>query len=112
MQHRRGEELPMSPTGRPAVADIRRALEECKIDLERLGVSSLSVFGSVARDEATLESDIDVLVEFGGSATLARYVELKALLEQRLGRRVDLVTRGGLRDRIRPSVEKDAVRVA
>jgi hypothetical protein len=102
----------MSPTGRPAVAEIRRALEGCKVDLERLGVTSLAVFGSVARDEARQDSDIDVLVEFGGAATLARYVELKALLEQRLGRPVDLVTRRGLRDRIRPSVEKDAVRVA
>jgi hypothetical protein len=102
----------LTATEQPPVAAIRRTLEECRADLDRLGVLSLAVFGSVARDEATLDSDIDVLVDFDGMATLARYVQLKSLLEERLGRRVDLVTRNGLRERIRPAVEKDAVRVA
>jgi len=102
----------MMPDGEASVAGIRRALQGRKSELERLGVVSLAVFGSVARDEATPDSDIDVLVEFRGPATLARYMDLKSMLEQLLGRRVDLVTRKGLRDRLRPAVEKDAIRVA
>lgn len=94
------------------VAAIRRAVTEHKSDLERLGVASLAVFGSVARDEAGPDSDIDFLVEFRGAATLARFMDLKSLLEETLGRRVDLVTQKSLRDRLRPVIEKDAVRVA
>jgi len=102
----------MAPEGAPSIAAIRRALQGRKDALNRLGVVSLAVFGSVAREEATPDSDVDVLVEFRDAATLARYMELKTMLEQLVGRRVDLVTRKGLRDRLRPTVEKDAIRVA
>jgi uncharacterized protein len=94
------------------VAAIRRVVTAHKVDLDRLGVASLAVFGSVARDEAGPESDIDILVEFRGAATLARFMDLKSLLETTLGRRVDLVTQKALRDRLRAGIEKDAVRVA
>ena len=66
-----------------------------RADLERLGVGSLAVFGSVARDEARLESDVDVLVEFEaghmpGFLALARMEgELSDLLG---GHSVDLRT--------------------
>jgi uncharacterized protein len=94
------------------VAAIRRVVTEHRVDLDRLGVASLAVFGSVARGEAGPESDIDILVEFRGEATLARFMDLKSMLEATLGRRVDLVTQKALRDRLRPGIEKDAVRVA
>ena len=94
------------------LTDVHRAVEAHRTDLERIGVLSLSVFGSVARGEANRESDVDFLVEFRGTATLARYMELKHLLEDLFGRRVDLVTRAALRSRLQPFVEKDAVRVA
>lgn len=97
---------------RLTVAEIRRAMDARQSDLVRLGVVSLAVFGSVARGEATEESDIDFLVEFAGSATLSRYMDLKLLLEDLFGPRVDLVTRKALRARLQPFVEKDAVRVA
>jgi predicted nucleotidyltransferase len=96
----------------PTVREIRQALQARRADLAKLGVASLSVFGSVARNEATSDSDVDILVEFDQAATLAGYMDLKALLEEALGRRVDLVTRKSLRDRLRPVVERDAVRVA
>ncbi len=95
-----------------SVGAIRRAVEGRREELDRLGVTALAVFGSVARDEATPQSDIDILVDFRGPATLARYMDLKSMLERLLGRRVDLVTQKGLRDRLRPAIEKDAVRVA
>ena len=63
----------------PTVARIRQALQARRKDLDRLGVASLSVFGSVARDEATTRSDVDILVEFTEAATLARYMDLKVL---------------------------------
>ena len=102
----------MGPFQPANMTAIRRAVTEHKVELEKLGVASLAVFGSVARDEAGPESDVDILVEFRGAATLARFMDLKSLLESTLGRRVDLVTQKALRDRLRPGIEKDAVRVA
>lgn len=114
IRHRRlsGMEPPTKNPDVLSITAIRAALDGCKADLQRLGGVSLAVFGSVARNESTPDSDVDVLVEFRGDATLARYMDLKALLEHRLSRRVDLVTQKELSDRIRPTVERDAVRVA
>lgn len=78
----------------------------------RFGAKRLALFGSAARDELREESDIDVLVEFEGPATFDGYFDLKAHLEQLLGRRVDLVTEKGLKPRARRQVEKDLIRVA
>jgi len=102
----------MGPSRLANIEAIRRAVIGRKEELDRLGVASLAVFGSVARDEAGPESDIDILVEFRGAATLTRFMDLKSLLETAFGRRVDLVTQKALRDRLRPDIEKDAVRVA
>jgi predicted nucleotidyltransferase len=78
----------------------------------QFGVRSLSLFGSVARNEAGEGSDVDVLVDFEGEATFDRYMGLKFFLEDLLGRKVDLVTQKALRNELRPSVELEAVRVA
>ena len=81
-------------------------------DLTRFGVKSLALFGSVARDEAGPDSDLDLLVEFEGTATFDRYMGLKLYLEDLLGSPVDLVMRKALRPRMVPAVEREAVRVA
>ena len=81
-------------------------------DLTRFGVKSLALFGSVARDEAGPDSDLDLLVEFEGTATFDRYMGLKLYLEDLLGSGVDLVMRKALRPRMVLSVEREAVRVA
>jgi len=92
--------------------EILRLLAQHRPRYVELGVRSLAVFGSVARGEATDYSDVDVLVDFGGPARFSQYMDLKFLLEDLLGCKVDLVTERGLRDRVRPYVERDAVRVA
>jgi predicted nucleotidyltransferase len=79
---------------------------------ERFGVSSLAVFGSLARDEAGPESDVDVLVEFRETPGLTEYMSLKFWLEDRLGRRVDLVMKRALKSWAEPLVEAEAIRVA
>ena len=80
--------------------------------LKRFGARHLALFGSAARDDLRVDSDIDVLVEFDGPSTFDGYFELKTYLEQLLGRPVDLVTEKGLRPRARRHVEKDLIRVA
>ncbi len=80
--------------------------------LKNFGVETLSIFGSVARDEAHPASDIDILVEFSEPPTFDRYMDLKFYLEDRLGQTVDLVSHKMLKPQIRRTVEKEAIRVA
>lgn len=75
-------------------------------------VKSLALFGSVARDEAGLDSDVDVLVEFDGPGTFDCYMDLKFALEDLLGRSVDLVTTRALKPRVARHIEQDMLRVA
>jgi uncharacterized protein len=79
--------------------------------VKNYGITSLALFGSVARDEATDTSDVDVLVDFGAPPTFDQYMGLKIFLEDLLQCQVDVVTRRALKERIRPYVEKEAVRV-
>jgi predicted nucleotidyltransferase len=55
---------------------------------------------------------VDVLVDFEGPPTFSNFMQLRIFLEDLLGARVDLVTERGLRRRIRPVVESEAIRVA
>ena len=79
--------------------------------LSRFGVQSLALFGSVARDEARPDSDVDILVEFNRPVGLFTFLEVKEHLEQALGRRVDLVTRAGLKRQLRDRILEEAIRV-
>ena len=93
-------------------ARIQKTILDRIDEIRAHGVVSISLFGSVVRGEATLESDIDVLVEFDGPVTFDRYMGLKLFLEDLLGAKVDLVTPRSLKPRIRPQIEAEAVRVA
>ena len=83
-----------------------------KDELARFHVKSLALFGSVARDEAGPDSDVDVLVDFEGSATADRYFGLLFFLEDLLGCSVDLVTSKGVKARVLPYIEQDLYYVA
>nr|WP_297399318.1 nucleotidyltransferase family protein [uncultured Marinobacter sp.] len=95
--------------------DKKRALElltSSKPELQaRYGVTRLALFGSTARDTATSNSDIDVLVAFDGPATSKRYFGVQFYLEDLLGCPVDLVTEKALRPELRPYIEREQVRV-
>ena len=78
---------------------------------ERFGVAELALFGSFARDQATDDSDLDILVSFHGTADWQRYFGAQFYLEDLLGRPVDLVTDKALRAELRPFVEREAVHV-
>lgn len=91
---------------------VIKALSAQKAEFRRLGVASLSLFGSASRDEEGPESDIDVLVTFTDPMTFDRYMDVKLFIEDLLGRRVDLVTEDALRPELRKTVEREAIRVA
>jgi predicted nucleotidyltransferase len=92
--------------------DVLTLLAAHRGEIERLGVGSLRLFGSVARGEASADSDVDILVSFRETPTFSGYMKLRIFLEDLLSARVDLITESGLREGARPFVEKDAIRVA
>lgn len=79
--------------------------------MQQFGVKQLSLFGSTARDEATDQSDVDILVSFDGVATSARYFGVQFYLEDNLGCTVDLVTDKAIRPQLRPFIEQESIRV-
>jgi predicted nucleotidyltransferase len=92
-------------------SEILQTLAAHRDELTQMGVKTMAVFGSVARDEARLDSDVDILVEFQGPATFNGYMDLKFFLEDLLGRSVDLVTRKSIRPRLKTSIEREALYV-
>jgi len=93
----------------------QRALElltSSKSELQaRFGVTRLALFGSTARNTATSDSDVDVLVAFDGPATSKRYFGVQFYLEDLLGCPVDLVTEKALRPELQPYIEQERVNV-
>lgn len=78
--------------------------------LKDFGVKSLLLFGSVARDEATADSDVDLLVEFERPVGLLTFVRLKRYLEEILGSSVDLGTPNSLKPYLQEPVFREAIR--
>ena len=80
-------------------------------ELTELGVLSLSLFGSMARNEATEGSDIDVAVRLlegpHGFSYFARLDRIEARLRELLGRRVDVVPEPAPARRVQMAIERD-----
>ncbi len=93
--------------------DVIRILNEHTAELTgRYGVKSLALFGSVARDQASPISDVDLLVEFDRPVGLFGLFALQEYLENLLGCPVDLGTPDSLKPRIRDQVLSERVYVA
>ena len=91
---------------------LLRILKQKNAELERkFGVKSLLLFGSVARDEATSTSDVDLLVEFNRPVGYFGLFALQDYLEKLLGCRVDLGTLNSLKPYIRERVLGELIHV-
>jgi predicted nucleotidyltransferase len=88
--------------------EILQLLHQHSNELKGYHVRSLGVFGSVARDEAAPDSDVDLVVSFDGPATFDCYIELCFFLENLLKRPVDLLTERSLTPALRKEMERDA----
>jgi predicted nucleotidyltransferase len=90
--------------------EILQKLREMKPELaEKYNVKSIGIFGSVARGEAHGQSDIDVLVEFEPPIGFFKFLELEELLSERLGGKVDLVSKKALKPEIGRAVLAEAL---
>lgn len=76
---------------------------------EESGYAGLAVFGSVARGDARQDSDIDLIVEAPAGTSSFDFIRFKQLIEQVLGREVDLVDYGGLKPRLDDDIRREAV---
>ena len=85
---------------------------QCQELTEQYGVASLFLFGSVARDDARPDSDVDLMVEFEQPIGLFQFIELQQRLEALLGCKVDLGTKRSLKVQFKDEVFQEAIRVA
>ena len=93
--------------------DVIRILQEHRSEFAaRYGVKSLALFGSVARDTATEQSDVDLLVEFDRPVGLFGLFTLQDHLEKLLRCPVDVGTRESLKPRLRAKVLAECIDVA
>jgi len=87
-------------------------LKQHQAEVQKLGVKSLALFGSVARNQAGTDSDVDILVEFSTPPNFDIFIDVKIYLEDLLGGKVDLVMPQSIRPQVRPFIEQDLIYVA
>lgn len=75
------------------------------------GVQKIRIFGSVARDDSDVGSDVDFLVDFEEGSSLLDHGGLVMDLEEFLGVKVDVVSERGIRPRFRNRVESEAIAI-
>ena len=93
--------------------EVLDKLEANRNELRQMGVKSLSLFGSLARDEAMDLSDVDLLVEFDRPIGLFQFIRVQQYLQEILGvDRVDLVMLDALHEELRDDILRDAIRAA
>ncbi len=92
--------------------DVLEQLRKLKPEVASLyKVREMELFGSFVRGEQKSSSDVDILVEFEEGADLFDMVGLMLFLEEKLGRKVDVVPKRALRKELRDDVLREALRV-
>lgn len=85
-----------------------KILKQHQKELVEQGVRTLAIFGSVARNESTSKSDVDILIEFDSKRGLFAFVGLKNYLENLLDCNVDLVTKNALHPALKSQILSEA----
>lgn len=91
--------------------DILSNLKDLKSQLkEKYPIGALALFGSFSRGDQLENSDIDILVELNGKIG-SRCIDLAEDLEAALGRKVDLISRNGIKPKYFSSIKQDLIYV-
>lgn len=93
------------------LSEIKQVLAQLKPELSRrFHVQSIGLFGSVVRDDFSPSSDIDIIVDFNQPIGI-EFIDLAQYIEQRLQKKVDLVSRKGVKDKYFKVIEREIVYV-
>ncbi|MDB5008309.1 MAG: polymerase beta domain protein region [Mucilaginibacter sp.] len=91
--------------------EIKKIISGFKPEMEsKYFVSSIGLFGSVVRNDFNKNSDIDIIVDFNGRIGI-EFITLADELERRLNHKVDLVSRGGIKEKYFNVIEPEIVYV-
>jgi len=113
--HRLEIRLEPAPDARPGLPDtplgrrLRQRRRQVLATAEKYGASNVRVFGSVARGQDTLESDVDILVDLSPRSSLVTLGRLERELSEVLGAPVDVVPADDLRPAVRAEAEQEAI---
>jgi len=93
------------------LSEIKNVLLSIKPELmKRYPISSIGLFGSIVRDDFTAESDIDIIVDFNDKIGI-EFITLADELERTLNHKVDLVSRGGIKQKYFKVIEPEILYV-
>lgn len=93
--------------------ELEKKLAPHRDELQKMGVVSFAVFGSVARNEFTRQSDIDLLVEFDRDIGLFHLFEIQHRLEEIIGvPQIDLIQKHAIHPALRERILSEAVNIA
>ena len=94
-----------------SLLEIKKSLTEKKKQLaKKYPIETIAIFGSYAREEQTEDSDLDLIIEFNDSIG-SKFILLADELEEALGIKVDLVSKGGIKERYYNSIKSDLIYV-
>ena len=88
-------------------------LKQCASQLSARGATALYLYGSTARNESALDSDVDLFIDYDPNSAFNALdlVGMKSFIEEQLERPVDLTSRDGLHPALRSRIEASAIRV-
>jgi uncharacterized protein len=93
------------------LTEIKQVLQQLKPELsQRFHVQTIGLFGSVVRDDFSPSSDIDIIVDFDRPVGI-EFIDLALYIEQHLQKKVDLVSRKGVKDKYFKAIEREIVYV-
>lgn len=94
------------------VSEVRNVLRELKpVLIKKYHISSIGLFGSLVRDDFNEEtSDIDILVDFSRPIGI-EFVDLAYFIEKKLNKKIDLVSRKGIKEKYLAQIEREILYV-
>jgi uncharacterized protein len=90
------------------IAEIQKAIYPI---FSKYPVKRASIFGSYARHDAHIESDVDILVEFSSTISLLQFVGIQLELEDKLGKKVDLVEFSTIKPQLKANILKEQIAI-
>ncbi len=101
----------MDASSDPTLTQVLDTLRAHEAELHARGVKHAAIFGSVARGEAGPESDVDIMldIDHGVVTSLLQYAGIAGLIEEAVGREIDVAMKDRLKEHVRPHALRDAV---